>query len=76
MNSFKKLLAAAMVSSMLALSPAVAAGSASSAAAAVASQTGGQVLAVQPSGGGFRVKVRIGGAVKWCNVSASGGVSC
>jgi hypothetical protein len=77
MNVMKKLMPAAIVLALLAAMPAPAfALSSSAAAAAVASATGGQVLAVQPAGGGFRVKVRVGGQVKWCSVSGSGSVSC
>ena len=77
MNVLKKLIPAALALGLMSAMPGTAfALSSSAAAVAVASATGGQVLAVQPAGGGYRVKVRIGSQVKWCSVSGSGGVSC
>ncbi|MEE4238670.1 MAG: hypothetical protein V2I51_18270 [Anderseniella sp.] len=77
MIALKKILPVALALALLATAPVTAiALSSSGAAAAVASATGGQVLAVQPAGGGFRVKVRIGSEVKWCSVDGSGRVSC
>lgn len=77
MNAFRKIIPAAMALALVVAMPVTAlALSSSAAASAVASQTGGKVLVVQPSGGGYRVKVRIGGQVKWCSVSSSGSVSC